>query len=234
MVVGGTHAAGQTRDVEAARYTGGDSATAGTTLARGRMLVNQLIDLPPGLRSVVEDELEVGESVQWSAQPRPRRLVLSTLPIVLFAIPWTAFAIFWICGASGWQFPTLKGPGGFFPLFGLPFVLIGCAMFTAPLWALRKARRMLHLITNRRAIAFEGGWSTTVHSYGPEVLGHITRRQRFDGSGDILLDQRTWHDGDGHHRASPIGFLGIENVKEVDTLLRRLAATARPVPRQDG
>ena len=80
---------------------------------------------------------------------------------------------------------------------------------------------------------FEGGWSTTVKSYGPERLTDITRKQRSDGSGDIILEQRTWRDSDGDRRAAPVGFLGIENVKEVDTMLRRLAATARPISRQE-
>ncbi len=195
--------------------------------------MNQLIDLPPELHSVVEDELEVGESVHWSAQPRPGRLVLATLPVFLFAIPWTAFAVFWICAASGWRFPTLKGPAGLFPLFGLPFVLIGCAMLSSPLWALRKARRTLYIITDRRAILFEGGWSTTVRSYGPERLTDITRRQRADGSGDIILETQSWCDRRGRSRSTCVGFMGIENVKDVDTMLRRLAGTARPVTQED-
>ena len=80
---------------------------------------------------------------------------------------------------------------------------------------------------------FEGGWGTTVKSYGPDRLTDITRKQRSDGSGDIILEHRTWRDNDGHRRAMPVGFLRIENVKEVDTMLRRLASTARPMARQD-
>jgi len=195
--------------------------------------MNQLIELPPELRSVVEDELEVGESVQWSARPRAMRLVLYTLPVVLFAIPWTAFAVFWICGASGWQFPTLKGPAGFFPLFGVPFVLVGCGMLSSPLWALRKVRRTLYVITDRRAIVFEGGWSTTVRSLGPDQLTDLERKQRADGSGDIILVKRSWRGSDGDRYTRPVGFFGVENVKDVETLLRQLAAKAPLSSRED-
>jgi hypothetical protein len=195
--------------------------------------VNELIDLPPELRSVVEDELEVGESVLWSAQPRPGRMVWASLPIFLFAIPWTGFAVFWICGASGFQFPTLRGPAGLFPLFGLPFVLIGCTMLCAPLWAMRKAGRTLYVISDRRTILFEGGWSTTVRSFGSQSLGDITRKQRADGSGDIILERRTWRDNDGDRRTSSVGFYGIDNVKAVEALLRRLSSTVTTAVERD-
>ena len=42
-----------------------------------------------------------------------------------------------------------------FPLFGLPFVLIGLGMLTAPHWAKRKALRTAYAVTDRRGEAQE-------------------------------------------------------------------------------
>ncbi len=188
-------------------------------------------DLPPQLRNIVEQELEPDEVIQWYAQPRPSRLVWQTLPIVLFAIPWTAFAVFWMWGASGFGMArSTESPMDkvtlIFPLFGLPFVLIGLGMLSSPWWMLRKARRTLYVITKRRAVLFEGGWAggMTVRSFEPDRLKDIVRKQRADGTGDIIIEKRYWRDNDGDRRSSDVGFYGIERVKEVEDMLQDLAA----------
>ena len=93
------------------------------------------------IERLLHEELGPTEKLLWSAAPAPGRLARITLPIFLFAIPWTAFAIFWIAGASGFKRPNFGQPAGLFPLFGVPFVLIGLGMLSSPYWARRKARR---------------------------------------------------------------------------------------------
>ena len=186
--------------------------------------------MPAELRDLVDAELESGERVLWSAQPRASRMALGCLPLVLFGIPWTAFAVFWTAAASGFVFGGGHGPARLFGLFGLPFVLIGLAMLSSPLWALRKARRTLYVITDRRAILFDGGRNTAIRSFGPEALADTRRRQRPDGSGDILFDRTVSSDRHGHTRERVQGFLGIPNVREVERLLRDVAAGPSPQP----
>ena len=108
------------------------------------------------LQARVKRELEPGESIAWMEQPVPRFFTISSITMILCAIPWTAFSIFWICSAAGFKMPNFSR-GGFslFPLFGLPFVLIGLGMFSSPFWAYRRALKTVYVITNRRAIAFE-------------------------------------------------------------------------------
>jgi hypothetical protein len=127
----------------------------------------------------------------------------------------------------------LESGGGWtwlFPLWGVPFILVGLCMLASPLWARRKAGRTLYVITDRRAIIFEGGWGITVRSFEPQGLTGLKRRQRSDGSGDLILDQKTWRDSDGDPRTKDVGFFGIEQVKEVEDMLRRLASNARVMP----
>ena len=102
-----------------------------------------LWELPDSLRAgqPLENELDEGETVVWVGRPSTRRMLWRALPIVLFAIPWTAFAIFWTFGAAGFKVPDFQQGFDFFPLFGIPFILIGLGMFSSPYWVAEVRRR---------------------------------------------------------------------------------------------
>ena len=115
-------------------------------------------------------------------------------------IPWTAFALFWMAGASGLLFGGFgggNGPPGMgafficFPLFGIPFVLIGLGMLTSPFWAVRRAKRTCYALTDRRAILWEAGWfgRIEVRSYGPADLTRLRRVEYADGNGDLVFEE---------------------------------------------
>ncbi len=175
------------------------------------------------LQEAVARELEPGESITWIDMPVPKFFTPASTSAFLFAIPWTAFALFWVAGASGFQVPDFKEGSDLFPLFGLPFVLIGVAMLSSPIWAYKKAFRTVYVITDRRAITFEGGRTTTIRSYPPDSLYEIYREERKDGTGDVLISRRTWRDSDGDRQSEALGFLRIRNPKEVEGMLKQLA-----------
>jgi hypothetical protein len=176
----------------------------------------------------VRRELEPGESIRWMEQPIPRFFSCGTVAIVLFSIPWTAFAIFWICGAAGFKAPNFhEGGFAFFPLFGVPFVLIGLGMMLTPVWAYRKALKTVYAITSRRALAIEGGWTTTVRSYRPDQLTNVYRKERRGGVGDVILGQKVWTDSDNDRRSMEVGFMNVRDVRRVERLIQELAATAK-------
>jgi hypothetical protein len=190
--------------------------------------------LPDDLDTFVRAELTVGERPLWVGQPLPRRFMRSSIPLVLFGIPWTAFALFWVATASGMLFggerPNQAGVGWFFscfPLFGVPFVLIGFAMLGSPVWAYRRARRTCYAVTDQRAVVWSAGWlgSVEVRSFRPADLGSMTRREYADGSGDLIFEEfvTTSRDGDGgvHSHRLERGFIGIDNVREVEEVVRR-------------
>jgi hypothetical protein len=189
----------------------------------------------PEVRSRIQSELDAGERLLWAAQPDPRRLARASLAIVLFGIPWTAFACFWVFMASGGLWGLFDGgmdfprdEGAFqvisicFPLFGLPFVLIGLGMLTAPHWVKRKARRTAYAVTDRRVILLEGGlWNAvTVRTYMPPQLQRMTRTERPDGTGDLILEEYTWRDSDGDRRHGRHGLFAIPRVRDVEDLIR--------------
>ena len=184
-----------------------------------------LWQLPERLRGLVEAELRERERIVWVGRPMPWRMARQALPIVLFAIPWTAFAIFWICGAAGFKVPKFDAGPDLFPLFGIPFVLIGLGMFSMPLWAARKAAGTAYVITTERAIVFVGGYGTTIRSFSHERLADRRRVQFADGTGDLLFGRGIMTtDGEGSTSFMPEGFVGVRDVKLVDDVVAALVA----------
>ncbi len=175
------------------------------------------------LREMVENELNEEEQILWGGQPAPKRLAAKKLPLFFFAIPWTAFSLFWMYAASGFSVPFSGDGFSLFSLFGIPFLLIGIAMLSTPLWAMRNAKRTVYILTNRRAVIFAGGFNTTISSYSPGQLYSTTRKQNPDGSGDILFNTEinSLVKNKNINTLDP-GFYGIKNVKEVEKLIKKL------------
>jgi hypothetical protein len=159
-----------------------------------------------------------GESVLWFGQPNPVRLAITSLPIFIFAIPWTAFALFWMYGASGFKFPLDFSEGGFsfFPLFGVPFVLIGFAMLSSPLFAYTKAFRTIYIVTNKSLRIVTMGRAKKVERYTPADIGNVQRKEKADGSGDLVFRENISYDSSNKRRSTPVGFYGIQNVRTVE------------------
>jgi len=182
------------------------------------------------LEDKVKRELESGERILWMEQPIPRYFTAMSIGAFLFAIPWTAFSVFWMCGASGFKMPDFsKGGFSLFPLFGLPFLLIGIGMLSSPIWAYRKAFKTVYVITDRRAITFDAGWTTTIRSYPPDKLQNIYRKEKRDGTGDVVLGQRVWSGSEGNQQSQDLGFLNIRDPKTVEQMLRKLSEHANAI-----
>ena len=187
--------------------------------------------LPEPIRQLIEAELRPGEGVRWVGQPIPGKVARTAWPEVLFAIPWTAFSLFWIWGASQ---ATCNGKvtaeARMFPLFGIPFVLVGLGMFSSPLWLMLSARRTVYLVTDRRAVVIRGGWggNVSVRTFEPEKLVDLRREQDADGSGDLVFGQDIKVGSRGSQRAVDYGFLAVPNVREAEEYVRALARHAPP------
>ncbi len=181
--------------------------------------------IPWALREQIDRELEAGERLEWAGMPVPRFFTAHSIAGFLFAIPWTAFAIFWTAGAAQATADSC-GPRGFdfFPLFGVPFILVGVYLLLSPLWTYLKTRRTAYAITDRRALIFDGGWSTTIRSFRPHELRDLSRKERRNGRGDVVITRRVRPDGEGGQQTEDIGFLHVEQPREIEQKLRQLAA----------
>lgn len=184
-------------------------------------------ELPETVQARIRAELDAGESVRWADQPVPTFFLITSIAPFLFAIPWTAFAFFWICGASGFKIPDFsKGGFSFFPLFGIPFVLIGLYLLSAPLRDYGRMRKMIYVVTNKRAIII----GREVRSFFPKQLENCVRRDRRNDMGDVLFVDLplavVLAERQSNSAAVPRGFINVRNPREVERHVRALVAGA--------
>lgn len=174
------------------------------------------------LMSLVEAELAPRERIIWTGQPIAGRLMWQSLGIVLFGIAWTAFALFWIAGAAQFKMPDFSSPAVLFPLFGVPFVLIGLAMISSPFRIRGRAQKTVYAITDQRAIIVFKGWrAISVRSFAPDQLRDLRRTQRRDDSGDLIFERALVSTPQGHRNTIEDGFRAVRDVREVEGLIRQ-------------
>lgn len=167
------------------------------------------------MESRIREELAPDERVLWRGRPLPQLSVRQGLPIVLFGTFFTAFSVYWMLGA------IRQGGDVAFVLFGLPFVLVGLGMLSVPFWLRRSAYGTCYVLTERRAIVWRAGWAggMYVRSYRPEDLRSLSRRERSDGSGDVIFEEFR---NEAHgYQMQPPGFIAIDGVRDVEALIRR-------------
>ncbi len=184
--------------------------------------MTSISDLPEHLQQRLRAELRPGESVAWAAQPNAARYMKTGFAIWLFFVPWTAFSLFWMASASGFRMPSFDRGWDFFPLFGLPFLLVGIGGLCSPLWMRRKAHTIVYAITNQRAIVIEGAKSITVKSYPAADISEFERTEHPDGSGDLILRSEQYRDSDGDRQTRKHGFYAVDDVRRVERLVENL------------
>jgi len=179
-------------------------------------------DIPSSLREMANRELYSDEEIKWLGMPKPRFFTTYSKGAFLFAIPWTAFALFWVAGAAGFEIPDFQDGFDLFPLFGLPFVLLGIWMLMTPLFTYRNARRTLYMITDRRAVIFEGGSNTTIRTYEPDKLQDMIRKERNNSIGDLVFAKEFSQKS----LIQDIGFINIEDAKGVEWKIKEMIQNA--------
>lgn len=179
--------------------------------------------IPHPLRNLVEREIASDEQVVWMEMPSPRFFPPSAVVAILFGIPWTIFIAFFFFSVLTSGALGASGASIIFAMAGVPFLLIGLLMLSAPYWARKAALRTVYVITDRRAIIVEGMWSTTIRSYPPEKLHNVFRRERANNLGDVIIAHNAWRDSDGDRRMEELGFRNIRNPQGVEAMLNQLA-----------
>ncbi len=167
-------------------------------------------------------QLDPGERLLWSGMPGAGRMAMSALPAALFGLPFTGFAAFWIAMAFAGtsRMPRTAGPWALFPLFGVPFLLVGLGILTAPLWAVLAAGRTVYAVTDRRVLIITGWPMVAVQSFLPADIHDLMRVEGADGRGSLMFASRSWAGNNGVTRTSRIGFVGVADVRSVEELIR--------------
>lgn len=103
----------------------------------------------PGWEAYLDD----GERLLWTGQPEPgMSFTLSDIFKSLFGLFFLAFALFWVGAAS--QAVVEAGPVGLvFPLFGTPFIFVGCyLLFGRYFWEAHVRKHTRYALTDRCAL----------------------------------------------------------------------------------
>lgn len=186
------------------------------------------MNIPRYLQEKVDCELEPGERIQWMDMPVPRFFTAASTPVFIFGIVWTAFTSVWMTAAVlGSSMSKQRTIFTFFLLFGLVFFVVGLLMLSSPIFARRKAMNTLYVITDRRAITFEGGRTITVRSFLPDQLRNVYRREKRDGTGDVIFVEHIVEGSRGSSRREELGFMRVRDPKMVEEMLRRLSETVK-------
>lgn len=187
--------------------------------------MSNLMSLPRELREAAVKDFK-GEPVRWAGRPDARRAFLAVLPIWLFAVPWTAFALGWeVMALQGW-FSGKPPPSGMmaifgvlFPLFGLPFLLVGLSGLAKPIVAWRRARHTVHVIGERRLATITVDRSIKTRSWPLSSILRTERREGRDGRGTLKVVTSVRRDSDGDTVETIETLFGIGRVADVERLL---------------
>jgi len=176
------------------------------------------------LRAALERELGPEEVVLWHGW-QLARLDPRMFGIYLFAIPWTVFSLGWTGVAAG-AVASMgeEGPGIIawaFPLFGLPFIAVGCWMLARPFVPLWEKGRVLYVVTDRRVLKLALGRTLEVNTVPADRIGPARRSESRDGAGTLSLAVRIGRDSDGD-RQTEHG--AVEDVLGAQSAIARIAA----------
>jgi len=179
--------------------------------------------LPPDLAARLTDELHPDERILWTGQPR---LDLATRPayfLVPFGVVFTGFSLVWILVAGTLTLGLLMP-------CGLPFIAVGIGLIASPAWLRSRARNTIYALTDQRALICEPGWfgRRTIRTYTASGLGRMSRTERPDGSGDLTFEEYVTYSTDeygSHANRGRRGFMAINNVREVEEMIRRTLLT---------
>jgi hypothetical protein len=132
------------------------------------------------------------ERVLWSAQPK-QGIALSARDglLIPFSLMWGGFAIFW--NAMVWFAPFGSsgdgGPGWFFRLWGLPFLVVGIYLIIGRFLhdaAIRK--RLNYAVTDQRVLVLRSSRSSKITSLDIARLPRLELTEHRDGTGTIAFD----------------------------------------------
>ncbi|MET0392182.1 MAG: hypothetical protein ABW019_03535 [Chitinophagaceae bacterium] len=136
------------------------------------------------LENELRPALDRDERFVWTGQPKKGIVFRSS---DLFVVP---FSLFWCGFVTFWEYMALTMGGGFFALFGIPFILVGLYLLIGRFFfdALRR-KKTIYGITGERVIIRSGIFSRQISSFAIRTLPQLVLKEKADGSGTITFGQ---------------------------------------------
>jgi hypothetical protein len=148
------------------------------------------------VQELLRGELVPDEEILWVDQPDPSVIFTNAdIFLVPFSVFWGGFAVFWECAAL--FMPRISNHGMSapltpFPLFGLPFVLIGFYfIFGRFIYKKWKKQHTYYAVTNKRAIILSDTNRGNIKAIRINTLQGLSRNMRSDGHGSISFGEKS-------------------------------------------
>lgn len=171
-----------------------------------------------------------GERVLWSGQPK-QGVTLSARDTFLipFSLVWCLFVIFW--NVAVWSFPAASGggPGWFFRLWGVPFLLVGLYMVAGRFFHDARIRKnVFYAVTNQRILVLR---KAKITSLDIRRLPRLELTEHRDGTGTLAFEASTFGPWGGMYGfswwlpalGSAAQFFHIRDPRKVYELIRNQA-----------
>jgi len=211
-----------------------------TRPAQGRAAPCEEVDLRAASLSrvgsdAIRNAIATGEKVLWTGTPAASPVLIRWSPLMVLG---GALAAVGIAVAFA---PEIFAQSGVFlsnypvvvRVFGVGFAIAAFGLGLLPVREYRRLRRTVYAVSNRNAYILEAGSSSAVvrtFSAG-DVRDHY-RRQRPDGSGDLVLQRRLRLEKAKRGAKGPgpevqiaeeeVGFMGVQDVRGAERCIRAL------------
>jgi len=185
---------------------------------------------------IIKNELSENEQLIWAGQPKQGIVFRSSdIFMIPFSIMWGGFAIFWEITALLTTSKAKDAPFFFdiiFPLFGLPFVIIGLYLIFGRFIVDAKRREKTYYgLTDKRIIIISGIFSQKVKSMNLRTLTDLSLSEKTNGTGTITFgptNPMSWWFGGLHWpgMSQPLSYEMINEVKNVYEKIREAQETS--------
>ncbi len=174
--------------------------------------------------TIARTEVKRGERLVWADRAVRRRPGLGSWRVIIVGLAFAGFGLLWILMA--WAATAAADDlWRFFPLFGVPFVMIGVAIATAPFWLGSIGSSTVYGLTDQRVFMMYGKRMRIVRSTELGKMGDLLMNEQLSGVGDITFaDVLQSTSGERGYRV--LGLFGIPDVKRVRDLIEREKARA--------
>lgn len=186
-----------------------------------------MVEKTPVPQSVIDQisrQLEPGEAIRWLDRPgmlriNPvqfrRTLILSTSAQTIFVAVFVFMVI---------KYHPVNPVPWILLLVMLPTIITSIPIVRIVLPAIIAAGRnsMVYVITGKRVMVWDTISASLKKDYRPEDIQTVTIRESGNGSGDILFNAETDHGPMGKYRKHEDGLSGVDNVRQVEELLKEL------------
>jgi Bacterial PH domain len=174
----------------------------------------------------LRQEIASGERVLWSGSPLAGlRFDSESLARSGFGFVFLSFSLFWIHGAWNQSSNSNSVQSVVFPLFGVPFVLVGFHLFIGHFfWSALRRKFTEYAVTNQRVIVRSGIFSKTTQSIEYRKIPTLTVTEKSDGSGSIQFGEaKAINAGEG---ASYVAtkMEAVPDVRSVYNIIRKASA----------